>query len=183
MQQKETQLKTHILNKKITDIEFYNINDNYFVFDPESTWVFDGGIQIKFDNEVFSFGWNNAERGFDYSIENTLEDFFGDLDTYPIEAKKIEGANNLIGLEILDLEIEWGFYREYDENFELKDEKIYMPVGLLFKFSDNKFLNVALIKFAVTKDPFKIVNAQYDLDGGLYISLNNDLEIAKIETE
>ena len=181
MKTKEEQLKAHILNKKITDIEFYNINDNYFVFDPETTWVFDGGIQLKFGDDLLSMGYNVTERGMDFSLEKPMTDLLEDSNFYPIEAKQIEGVAALVGQEILDVKIDWGYYHEYDENFELKEEKIFIPTGLLLNFSNDKTLKVALIKFAVTKDPFKIVNAEFSLDGNLYISLHNNLEIATID--
>ena len=183
MQQKEEQLKSHVLGKKITDIEFYNINDNYYVFDPENTWVFDAGVQMKFGENTLSFGFNATERGMDYSLEKPMEDLLEGSDFYTVDAKQNVGVAALIGLEVLDLEIVWAYYFEYDENFELKDEKIYMPAGLHFKLSNDKLINVALLQLSVTQEPFSIAKAKYSLDGGLYVSLKNNLEIEPLETE
>ena len=161
----------------MTDIEFFNINDDYFVFDPNSKWVIDGGVQIRFGEEIFSFGWDETNEGIDYSIENKLEKQLGELPFYSLDAKKVNGINSLIGKEIKDVELKWQYYQEYDDDFELKEEKIYTPVEIILRFESDEFLQLAIISFQIKKDPFEIVNAIYDLNGQFLVSLNGGIEI------
>lgn len=181
MKELELKIKSHLLNKKITDIEFYNINDNYIVFDPDSKWVFDGGIQVKFENDYFSYGFDQQSGGFDFSLEQPIDKLFRDLPFYSINAKNINGIAALLNSEIEDVSLKWQFYREFDENGELKEEKIYVPVEFGLKFNCGNTLQLALFNFELRKDTFEIVNAEYNLAGTLLISLNKNQEITFVE--
>lgn len=175
----ELKIKSALLNKKITDIEFYNINDSYLVFDENAQWVFDGGIQIKHESGLFSFGWDSENQGFDYAIDKSIDSLIADLPFYSVDAKKIAGISSLIGSEVETIDFEWDYYQEFDENAELKEEKIYVPVQMNLTFKFNNFLQIALIDFTIKENPFEIVNPVFNLAGQLYISLNKNIYIRK----
>jgi len=174
----ESKIIERLLNKRILDIEFYNINESYFVFDPKAIWVIDGGVQIKFEDGFFSYGWDYENGGFDLSLNKSIDKLFGEAPFYSLDAKQIKGVSVLIGLEIEEVNIKWDYYREFNEDGELKDEKIYVPVELIFRLNRGKILHLALINFGIKNNPFEIVNAEYSLDGKLLIALNKEIEIS-----
>lgn len=47
-------LESTFINQKLKSIKLYNVNDNYFVFDPKSHAVIDGGVEFIFEEEILS---------------------------------------------------------------------------------------------------------------------------------
>lgn len=177
MKEIESSIKSYLLNKKITNIKFFNINDTYLDFEQKSMWIIDGGIQIDIDHGIFSFGWNYEQEGFDFVLDKTIDTILGEAPAYEVDLKRNSGLVSIIGSEISDLEFEWDFYQEYDENGELKEGKIFFPVMLLLKFRSNDFLQLALIDYEIQEEPFNIVNPKFDLGGELLISHNARIKI------
>ncbi|WP_294671318.1 hypothetical protein [uncultured Fluviicola sp.] len=176
MKEIESDIKSYLVNKKITNITFFNINDSYLDFEQKSMWVIDGGIQIDTDSETFGFGWNYEQEGFDFVLNTTIDTLLGEAPAYEVDLKRNSGINSIIGSEIIDVEFEWDFYQELDENGALKEEKIYIPVMLLLQFRSNDFLQLALIDFEIQEEPFNIVNPKFDLTGELLISHNTRIK-------
>lgn len=177
MKEIESNIKSYLVNKKITNITCFNMNDSYLDFEQKSMWVIDGGIQIDTDNGVVSFGWNYEQEGFDFVLDKTIDILFGEAPAYEIDLKRNSGLATIIGSEIIDIEFEWDFYQELDENGALKEEKIYIPVMLLLQFRSNDFLQLALIDYEIQEEPFNIVNPKFDLTGELLISYNTRIKI------
>lgn len=173
----EETIKSYLISKKVTDIEFFNINDDYYEFDPESKWVIDAGIQIRFGEDVFSYGWETEHEGLGYSLGRELKTILGDANYYELDAKSKTNIRSLIGKEINDVKINWSYYREYDENFVLKEEKTFVPVEIILTFDEDVFLQVAIIDFQIKVEPFEIVNAVHHINGNFLISFN---ELTKI---
>ncbi len=179
MKEIESNIKSYLVNKKITNITFFNMNDNYLDFEQKSMWVIDGGIQMDTDSGIFSFGWNYEQEGFDYVLDKTIDTILGEAPAYEVDLKRNSDLVALIGSEISDVEFEWDFYQELDENGELNEEKIFIPVLLLLHFKSNDFLQLALIDYEIQEEPFNIVNPKFDLTGELLISHNTRIKITK----
>lgn len=177
MKEIESKIKSYLLNKRITDIKIYNINESYLAFAEKPLWIIDGGIQIDIDNGVFSFGWNYELEGYDFVLEKTIDALNGEAPVCELDLKRKSGLGALIGSEIIDIEFEWDYYQEFDENAELKEKKIFVPVLLLLKFRLNDFLQLALIDYEIQQEPFNIVNAEFNLEGELLISHNTEIKI------
>lgn len=179
MKEIESDIKSYLVNKKITNITCFNMNDTYLDFEQKSMWVIDAGIQMDVDNGVVSFGWNYEQEGFDFVLDKTVDKLLGEAPVYEVDLKRNSGLAALIGSEISDVEFEWDFYQELDENGALKEEKIYIPVMLLLQFRSNDFLQLALIDYEIQEGPFNMVNPKFDLTGELLISYNTRIEITK----
>jgi hypothetical protein len=177
MENIEQEIKSHLLNKEIVDIEFFNVNDSYLVLNPESKWVFDGGIQIDFADAVFSFGWDYESEGFDFSMENAIDEFFGDEPFFPAEAKQIPGISKLVGSKITEVNIKWDYYQNMDEEGEIIPEKIFIPVELLLKFETGDALQLALISYQIQDEPFGLMDVEFNQSGELLIALNDEVLI------
>ena len=121
MEQIEKQIKDYLVNKKITDIEFYVISPNYLCPDPDHVWILAGGVELKFDEDKFAFAWSQEKEFYDINT-NDIKELTGDLNLDFLEAKNIKGINSLTGKSIKDIEFKWNFYQDMDENFEVIEE-------------------------------------------------------------
>lgn len=182
-QEQELKIKKHLMGKTIKDIELYNINEDYYVFDPERTLVIDGGIEFIFEDSSFCYGWDFANGGYDYSLEHKLELLLDEAPHYALEAKQLESISRLIGDKIQDVDFKWDYYQDYDENGELKEEKIFVPIELILTTVLSKTIQIALIGFRINKDSLELVDPKYDLEGEILFNLGNTLNIEKLSIE
>lgn len=179
MEELELRIREHILDREITSIKVFNVNDSYVEFIPEVQWVVDGGIQFEFGNQTMCIGWNFENEGFYFSTTKPIAQILGETPFYQIEPSGLKGISKFIGAQIKDLRIKWEFYHEFDEEGELKSEKIYTPVGLLLEFDFNEFIQIAEIGFEVDHQKFAIINAEYNIFGRLLLSVNKKVEISE----
>lgn len=183
MQQTQDKLEQLLSNKPLTKIEVYNVNENYFELKPNHSWMFDGGIELHFGEEIFTLAWDHGNDSFDYSIENGVKPLLKDLNYYPINAQEVPNLSTLIGQSIKEIEFEWDFYQDFDDEGQLKEEKTYVPMGLRLTFSNGQLLQIATVESRLHPDTFEIVDAYYNLVGQLLISVDNDITIEKQEFE
>ena len=177
MQESATKITAHLVNQKIAGIQFFNLNDSYFIFDPNSIWVFDTGIQLTLESGIFSFGWNSEFDGFDYSTEKTMDQLQTDETVYTIDPEETKALEQLIGATITDVSYEWDYYQDYDEFAQLKEEKIYVPVQIKLQLDNDHTLQLAALRYGIHPETKQIAKANFDLQGQLFVSLNNVLEV------
>lgn len=178
----ENKIKGYLIGKELTDIDFYTINDKYWVFDEDHTWVIDCGINLDFQDGSFSFG-HDCEKGF-YDIHfGKIDHLAGEFVIKNLEAVNIEGIHNLIGKRVIDVKVKSNFYYDLDENYEPTEHKNFMPMEILVHFEDNNFLQLAAISFQVDKESKQIINAEYDSEADFLISLNKPIDIVNENME
>ena len=178
MEQTKAKLESLLLNKPLTDIEIYNISKNYFEVKPEHSWIFNGAIELRFGNEIFCLAWDYQNGSFDYSIENGVDNFLDGMDYSPVDVKAIKDISELIGQSIQDIQFEWEFYQEFDDEGQIKEEKFYVPIGLKMTFTNDSVLQLAAIETQLKSETMELVNTRYNLAGDLLVSVNNDIEIS-----
>lgn len=172
----ENQLQNYLIGKELTGIEFYTINDKYWVFDEDHTWVVDCGINMDFQDNSFSFGWN-SEKGFYDHHFGKIENLTGEYKIKDLEAVNIEGIKNLIGKKIKDVKIQCNFYFDMDEHFEPTEHKNFMPMEMIITFDNGDLLQLAAIRFEIDKESKQIKNAIYDSEAKFLITLNKPADI------
>lgn len=176
----ETSIKNLLLNKELMHIEFYNINDKYWVFDEEKVWVLDCGIELMAGNEFFSFGWNADKQLYEHHF-GKLEELKGELQPKALDAMEVEGIKELAGKKITDVKIQWNFYHDLDENYEPTEHKNYMPMEMTLTFDNGSVLQLAAINFEVDTEKKSIHNVTFDSTGDFLVSLNHPFEIKENE--
>lgn len=176
----ESAIKNFLLNKELTAIEFYNINDKYWVFDEEKVWVLDCGIELSFGNELFSFGWNTEKQLYEHHF-GKLEKLLGELKPKTLHAMEVEGIKELAGKKITDLKIQWNFYHDLDENYEPLEQKNYMPMEMILTFDNGSVLQLAAVNFEVDTENKSIHNVTFDSTGDFLVALNHPFEIKENE--
>jgi hypothetical protein len=169
-----------LLNKELTAIEFYTINDKYWVFDEEKVWVVDCGVQLTFGEDVFTFAWNSEKQFYEHHI-GRIEEITGDHEITALHAMELEGIQKLIGNKIIDIKYKWNFYHDLDENYEAKEEKNYMPMEMILTFESGSILQLAAVNFKVDTVKKTIDRAVFDSTGNFLITLNHQINVKEEE--
>lgn len=177
MEEVKAELESLFLDNTLTNIEVYNVHENYFEIKEGKTWIFDGGIEMYFGTKHFTLAWDYGNDSFDYSTELKAEGFLKDLEHYSVDIKAAEAMGELVGQKISKVDFVWEYYQEFDEEGELKDEKVYVPMGLDFTFSSGKILQVALVEGRIDRETLGLASAYYNLIGQLLISVDNEIKI------
>ena len=170
MNPRQEELDQLLLNKTITDIEFYSHNERYISPDHDKTWIITGGIELRLGDAVFSFGWHPESEFHDGSDKPVLEFQEEGEALSTLDAKNAESVKGLINKTILEIDYEWNSFQEYDENFELKETLSYMPVGMNIKLSDDHTLQIAAASYHLKDD--QISKAIYNSEGNVLIAIN-----------
>ncbi len=177
MNELDKKIKQQLIGKTLSNIKLYNINDDYYAFYQESHWVFDGGIQFNIDNSIACWGYDYEAEMFEFSINKEITEHLAETNYYQIDSNNIKGVSELQGAKIKDVDIKWEFYQKIDENFEPFGEKIYTPIEIILHFDLNMTLQLALIDFEIDEKPFRMINPTYHLEGEMFYSFNNEIEI------
>jgi hypothetical protein len=176
----ESSIKNVLLNKELSAIEFYNINEKFWVFDEEKVWVIDCGVQLTLGEQQFCFAWSDEKQLYEHHI-GKLEDLTGELPFHGLEAMEVESVKELIGKKISDVKIQWNFYHDLDENYEPTEHKNYMPMEMILHFDNGSILQLAAIEFTVDTEKKMISNATFDSTGNFLITLNHLMKIKEAE--
>ena len=164
---KEAEIQSFLESKLLKSIKIYSLRENYFVKDEGEAYMIDGAIQLELEgDEYFTLG-----------LSEELEM----IDAQAVEASEILGSQFYEELRINDfdvlqytdqqisyVDIEWGWYQEYDDDFILKEEKEYLPVALKINFESGMQLYLAGLTFAFNGT--EIVQMSYDLQSFILIS-------------
>jgi|GEM_PF-1177467 len=182
VQQLEERIKSSILNRELSTIEFYNINDKYWVFDEERVWVLDCGIELSFGSDVFSFGWSAGKELYEHHF-GKLEELKDEIEIKALHAMEVEGIKELCGKKISDVKIRWNFYHDLDENYEPTEHKNYMPMEMFLTFENGSTLQLAAIRFRVDTQNKTIDNVTFDSTGDFLVALNHPFEIGEEDSD
>jgi hypothetical protein len=175
----ENEIRNHLSGKELKGIEFYTINDKYWVFDEDHTWVVDCGINLDFENDSFAFGWN-SDKGFYDHHTGKIENLVGEYKIKDLEAVNIEGISNLIGKKISEVKVLCNYYFDLDENYEPTENKNFMPMEMQITFENGDVLQMAAVRFEIDKESKSMKNVFYDSEAEFLITLNKPVDI---ETE
>jgi len=175
--EEEESIRNFLLNKTVTDIEFYIINENYFVFDENHIWVIDAGVEIGMGEESFSFGWNSEKTIYEHHF-GKMSGLTMDTATTDLDAFHIEGLKNLQGKKIRDLEFQWNWYSDMDEHFEPIEPKNYIPVELIITFENGSVLQLAAIDYKLDVVNKAMKDVVFDSEGNFLVTLDHPVEIS-----
>ncbi|MCE3279954.1 MAG: hypothetical protein K0S44_2145 [Bacteroidetes bacterium] len=173
-------LNNVLLNKELTAIEFYTINDKYWVFDEEKVWVVDCGVQLTFNEYIFTFAWNSEKQFYEHHL-GKIEEITGDHEITPLHANEVESIQKLIGNKITEVKYKWNFYHDLDENYEPMEQKNYMPMEMILSFENGSVLQLAAVNFKVDTVNKTIGSATFDSTGNFLITLNHLISVKEEE--
>ncbi len=183
MEEIAKQLTNLFTQNKLSNIEVYNAAEKYFEIKENHTWIYRGGIELSFGEKTFSLAWDHGNDSYDFNLEGGVKPLLKDLDFYSVDIKKIEGISALVDQSIVNVEFEWEFYQDFNEEGEMMEEKFYVPIGMNLEFENGDLLQIATLETRIEAESFKLIDPVYNLFGDLLISLNNPIEIKQQSTE
>ncbi|WP_323756664.1 hypothetical protein [Roseivirga sp.] len=167
-------LTSKILNKKLHSIKVYNHHQPYpFVEDNEAV-VVSAAVAFLFEDEPITFYWHLEDSIFNFSLAKVEVD----EDWDDIEITNIDTFKNMEGDEVSEVNINWTYFQKLDENFEILEEKLYVPQEMVLSFSNGSQLQIACVDFNIDPVSNDLVNLSYHMSGGLLISAVPYTEIA-----
>jgi hypothetical protein len=178
----ENKIIYYLTGKELTGIEFYTINDKYWVFNEDHTWIVDCGINLDFQDTSFSFGWNNEKGFYDHHF-GKIENLAGEFIIKDLEATNIEGIKNLVGKKIKDVKVQCNYYFDLDENYVPTEHKNFMPMEIILTFDTGEVLQLASISFEIDKESRQMKNIIFDSEGEFLITLDKPIEVLNESSE
>ena len=172
-EQRENRIRVHLIGNSIQNITCYTLEDSYFITEDQNTVITNVGIEMQVKGITFSFGWipelelidfQNDALNKDYDVPvNKMEEFSSNLTTY-VQDKEIE-----------EIDFQWNFYHEADENLEPLGEPNYIPVEMLVTFSDGSRLQLAAMSYHFQEG--MISDMFFDSQEDVLISIDKQLKI------
>ncbi|MEZ4800294.1 MAG: hypothetical protein R2809_11075 [Flavobacteriales bacterium] len=149
-------LKRLILGKTLTSIRLFNVNDNYFAFNPDNLAVIDGAVELIFDDQKLIIGWNFDAEFFDVSTD-TVESLLGEADYYQIDPSDLPIGLDLMGLNVISLEAQWSWYYNLDDELEPIGPKQFVPLEVIVTLDNNSKIQLATTTLKLKINQFKML--------------------------
>jgi hypothetical protein len=170
-------LEDKLIGKTIKELVYFNIDDNYLLIEEERMAVIDGGISVRFNDSVFSFGWNYDFQTFRMTEED-IRKGFDELPYYQIEACNVPFAESLANQKVSALHTHWNSFDCIDADMQLTGEKVYSLGGIVFLFEDGQTLLIASVTYDAKFG--RLHDFRYaDEYGELLFTVNNIVDIAR----
>lgn len=160
--------------KKLTGIKFYNVNDNYFVFNETKLAIIDGGVEFDFEDEKLVLAWNAELELFDNNTESA-ESLLAHLDYYQIDSNDLPLGIDLLGHKVESIETKWNWYQKLNDELEPYGSNQYVTKEIVITFQSKRILQVATITYEIENKSIK--EPKYDYQGNILLSVDNVIEI------
>lgn len=171
------ELELSFLGRILTSINLYNVNDNYFVFDPKNLAVIDGGIELIFEERILAIAWNAEKELFDVNT-CSVKSLLGDLDYYQIVSTELPFTQKFLGSKLKSIKAKWNWYYNLDDELEPVGEKQYILIEVVLSFENDQQFQIAAISYAIENK--NIHKAKFDSQGELLLSIDRIVEIESV---
>ena len=179
----EEQFTAALRGATVRSLICYNVNPNYFAFDPEKIWVLDGGISFTLaNNTTVSYCWHKEMELMDMRLGEAKE-LLGDLDFYAVNDVTARVQAALGDKTISDVHFEWNWYQKMNDDFELDDTLHFAPLGITLTFTDGSTLQLGSIQFSVNAEDKRLANVSYLTEGDLLVALNTIIPVEMPDDE
>lgn len=112
----EQELRAYLIGKKLLGLSIYQVNTGNIIFERDKKWLIDGGVELDFGAEMFSFGWDLDLELFK-SCNQSIHSLTRDIELTRYDERSFSPLRNLLRLEITDIALKWNFYCDLDEDF------------------------------------------------------------------
>ena len=157
------ELESKLTGRVLTNMQFFNVNDNYFVFSPKSQVVIDGGIVLTFNDYQVVIGWSE-ELELVALTTNSIETLLGKMDFYQIPTDELV-PDGIIGSVVVSAQTTWNWYYDLDDELEPIGEKQYIPYELVLQLEGEHSIQIAAIAYQIENK--NIHSPMFDSQGEL----------------
>ncbi|AXT59219.1 hypothetical protein D1816_02265 [Aquimarina sp. AD10] len=170
-------LKSIILSGPLKEINFYQVNDNFFELSNEGIWIIDAGIELKFPSGIISTAWNSKLEC--YVMENkSVETIYGQDNLYQLDNKNISELKKYVGLNVVNSSFK-SMEFEYVVDYTMRMEKEERFVELILEFQNKSKIQIAFIHYTLEENR-RPSNFSFSIITELLISTEKIVEIKNV---
>ena len=153
--QKESELKTLLIGKTISDAFYYCMNRPSYLFPDAPEQLIDAGVSIKIgENDFFSLGMNFnfvAIDTFVIKYDEIIKEFSDELPFVEVLATEDSFWKNCIGEKIEQIYIVWNWFEDVEEQI------YYIPQDIEFELSNGKYLAFCTTSYNIDDEGLNIL--------------------------
>ena len=142
-------LESLYAGKVMTDIRFYNIHDEFFVFDANRLVVIDGGVEFVFEDARLLIGWNYEKTMFDTTNTSSISELMDEIEFAQINPDDLPLGRDLVGCKVASLQTKWDWYQNLNNQGVFVDPKHYILYEIILTFEGGRTLQVATIVLSI----------------------------------
>lgn len=158
----------------LLELNFYQVNDNFFELMEEGFWIIDGGIELKFSGGIVSAAWDSELES--YVIKNdSVKNIYNQDNLFKLENENIKGLKKFVGLNVNGLNFK-SLEFEYVVDYTLRTEKEERYVELIIGFQNKSQLQIAFVDYVLEENKSP-KDFSFDLSTDLLVSTKSILEI------
>ncbi len=169
------ELESILLGKRVVDLKLYNVNDDFFVFDPKNLAVIDGGISMQLEYSELNIAWNADLELFDVTI-GPIESLLQDLGYYLISEEDLSIGRSMINQKIERIEPRYSWYHYLNDDSEASGPKNYVLEQLIIYFANKSVVQIATIDYSIENR--SLIDPVFNIYGTLMIATNNIIGIS-----
>ncbi len=176
MTKKKDKLKRILFSSPLVELNFYQVNDNFFEFPEDGYWIIDAGVELKFRNGVVSAAWSSELES--YVIQDkSVKDVYSQNNLFQLENENILKLKKFVGLNIIDANFK-SLEFEYVADYTMRIEKENRFVELALMFENKSEIQIAFIDYKLEENK-RPMNFSFDIATDLLISTK---KIFKVKT-
>ncbi len=171
----DTSFENSLNNQELLEIRYFNIHDDYFIFDSENLLIIDGAVLLQFSTTKLTLGWNANLELFD-TVEEDVSVLLKDSNFYELDLDNEVLTKKFIGKKIQSTSVKWNWYQDLNDDYEPDGPQMNIIEELVLKFEDGSSLQIATVRYTLNQK--NVTDLEFDPQGQLMISANNVRTIA-----
>lgn len=174
MIENEQHFKEILLSGPLQELNFYQVNDNFFEFSEEGYWIIDAGIELKFPSGIISAAWEYASESYVMSNE-PVKKLYSQNNLFQLENENILNLNKFVGLNVAEVDFKIREF-EYVADYTMRIEKENRFVELIIEFQNKGLIQIAFIDYTLEENKAP-TNFSFDVSTEILVSTKKIFEV------
>jgi hypothetical protein len=170
----ENEIEKALISNKIKEINLYQVENQYFELKEDYQWLIDAGIELVFENSVFTVCWNSEMECVTCQMQ-PFEEMYEPNNYSKLDSLNFRKLKSIYGTPIEKVEFK-AFDVGFIEDYQMNIKYVKMMHEICVYFEGNLTLQLACVSFDIS-DSFDPINISYDNAGQILMSLNSFFEI------
>ncbi len=171
-------LNSALVGKELTKLFVYNVSDDYFQLKEFNELAVDGGIELLLGEELFCLAWNDERELFDYRF-GPIQTLSGEQDIWKIDLEGFDEAHSYIGKKITEVQIDWNWFFDLDEEFQPVETPTPIPKQLVIVLENGMKIQIVPSMFTIENDQLK--EAYFNSQARLLVNFKDIIVISEYE--
>jgi len=170
----KNEIEKAFISNKIKEINLYQVENQYFELKEDYQWLIDAGIELVFENSVFTVCWNSEMECVTCQMQ-PFEEMYEPNNYSKLDLLNFRKLKSIYGTSIEKVEFK-AFDVGFIEDYQMNIKYVKMMHEICVYFEGSLTLQLACVRFDIS-DSFDPINISYDNAGQILMSLNSFFEI------